>query len=125
METLVPAIQLLLVSLGIPLAVKGLQIEWRGIRMPIREPGKVLTFFRGFRTSVIGLALIGVSAGWAFDQTWLLLLSIAIGIEETIESSIDIFALRNNATLRLGPRASFPRYGQDKVAPAPTEVSQP
>lgn len=111
MEALVLAIQMALVAVGVPLAIRGLQIEWRGIRMPIREPGKVLTFFRGFRTSVIGLALVGIAAGWAFDQTWLLLLSIAIGIEETIESSIDIFALRNNASLRLGPRAAFPRYG--------------
>jgi hypothetical protein len=103
MDTLIVAGQLVMVGIGIPVAAHGLRVEWRGIRMPIRHPDKVLTFFRGFRLSIIGLALIGIGVALMTDQLWLLLLSIAIGIEETIESSIDVFALTRGKDLRLGP----------------------
>lgn len=109
MENIVTAVQALLVVCGLFLATRGLRREWRGITMPLRDPAKVLTFFQGFRMSVIGLALIGIALGWAFGQTWLLLIAIAIGIEETIESTIDIFALTRGKDLRLGPRPSTDR----------------
>jgi hypothetical protein len=96
--------QVALMVAGVPLALRGLRIEWSAILRPVGEPGKVLMFFRGFRMSVIGLALIGIGAGWMWDQTWLIVLSAAIGIEETIESSIDVFALTRGKDLWLGPR---------------------
>jgi hypothetical protein len=95
--------QIALVVAGVPLAILGLRREWHAIFQPIGTPGKVLLFFRGFRMSVIGLASIGIGAGWMWDQTWLIVLSAAIGIEETIESSIDVFALTKGKDLRLGP----------------------
>lgn len=93
---------------GVPLAVRGLRIEWRALFKPVRDPGKVLMLFRGFRMSVIGLAFVGIGAGWLWDQTWLIVLSAAIGIEETIESSIDVFALTRGKELRLGPQPARP-----------------
>jgi hypothetical protein len=102
------AAQVALMVAGIPLGVRGLRIEWTALFRPLRDPGKVLMFFRGFRMSIIGLALIGIGAGWMWDQTWLILLSVAIGIEETIESSIDVFALTRGKDLRLGPRSARP-----------------
>jgi hypothetical protein len=102
-ETIWTITQIVLMVAGIPLAIRGLRREWRAIWLPIGTPGKVLQFFRGFRMSVIGLALIGIGAGWMLGQTWLILLSLAIGIEETIESSIDVFALTKGRDLRLGP----------------------
>lgn len=101
--------QIALMIAGVPLALRGLRREWQAIALPTRTPGKALMFFRGFRMSVIGLALIGVGAGWMWGQTWLLVLSIAIGIEETIESSIDVFALTRGKDLRLGPAVRRPR----------------
>jgi hypothetical protein len=103
MDSLVVAAELALIAIGLPIAARGLHVEWRGIRMSIRHPDKVLTFFRGFRLSIIGLALVGIGIALMTDQLWLLLLSIAIGIEETIESSIDVFALTRGKDLRLGP----------------------
>lgn len=97
------AAQVALMVAGLPLSVLGIRREWRAITLPTRTPGKALMFFRGFRMSVIGLALIGVGAGWMWEQTWLLVLSIAIGVEETIESSIDVWALTRGKDLRLGP----------------------
>lgn len=97
------ALQVLLMAAGPLIAARGLVQEWDGLRRPIRDPAKVLTFLVGFRTSVIGLALIGIGAGWMWDITWLLVLSLAIGGEETLESTVHIFAVTRGKDLRLGP----------------------
>lgn len=91
----------LLTAVGTPLLLIGLRREWDGIRRPLGDPAKVLTWVRGFRLSMIGLALAGTGAGWLLDQTWLVVLSLAIGGEETLESSIMHFALTRGRDLRL------------------------
>jgi len=96
-------IQLVLMAIGPLIAGRGLVQEWDGLCRPIRDPAKVLTFLMGFRMSVIGLALIGIGAGWMWDITWLLVLSLAIGGEETLESTVHIFAVTRGKDLRLGP----------------------
>jgi hypothetical protein len=92
---------------GAPLLLAGLVIELDGIKRPLRDPTKVITWVHGFRLSMIGLALAGTGAGWLLDQTWLIVLSLAIGGEETLESSIMHFALTRGRDLRLrvGPQA--------------------
>ncbi len=90
-----------LIATGTPLVLAGLRREWDGLRRPIRDPAKVLTWVRGFRLSMIGLALAGSGAGWLLDQTWLIVLSLAIGGEETLESSIMHFALTRGRDLRI------------------------
>ena len=97
-QTLVAA---MLVVLGAPILVTGLWREWDGLRRPLRDSAKVLTWVRGFRLSMIGLALAGSGAGWLLDQTWLIVLSLAIGGEETLESSIMHFALTRGRDLRI------------------------
>lgn len=91
----------ILVAAGTPLLVAGFVIELDGIMRPLRDPTKVITWVRGFRLSMIGLALAGTGAGWLLDQTWLIVLSLAIGGEETLESSIMHFALTRGRDLRL------------------------
>ena len=56
---------------------------------------------------MIGLALAGSGAGWLFDQTWLVVLSLAIGDEETLESSVMHFALTHRRDLRITVGAEF------------------
>ncbi len=90
-----------LIAVGAPVLITGLWREWDGLRRPLRDPSKVLTWVRGFRLSMIGLALAGSGAGWLFDQTWLMVLSLAIGGEETLESSIMHFALTRGRDLRI------------------------
>jgi hypothetical protein len=90
-----------LIVAGSPLLIAGLAIEIDGITRPLRDPAKVITWVRGFRLSMIGLALAGAGAGWLLDQTWLIVLSLAIGGEETLESSIMHFALTRGRDLRL------------------------
>ena len=65
----------------------------------LRDPAKALTWVRGFRLLMIGLALAGSRAGWLLDQTWLIVLSLAIGGEEMLESSIMHFALTRGRDL--------------------------
>ncbi|MEE9325038.1 MAG: hypothetical protein V3U90_05770 [Dehalococcoidia bacterium] len=83
-----------LMALGAALAMVGLRNELDGLLRPVRDPEKVLTLIRGFRLAIIGLALIGLGAAWLWGLAWLLILSLAIGGEETLESSIVIYALR-------------------------------
>ena len=73
----------------------------------MRYPAKVLTWVRGFRLSMIGLVLAGSGAGRLFDQRWLVVLSLAIGGEETLESSIMHIALTRGRDLRITAGAQF------------------
>lgn len=91
----------LLMAVGIVIAALGLRREIDGIRRPMRDPAKVLTFVRGFRLAIIGLALASVGAAWAWHLTWLLVLALVIGGEETLEGTIIIFALTRGRHLRL------------------------
>ena len=90
-----------LLASGAPLLLAGLWREWDGLRRPLRDPVKVITWVRGFRLSMIGLVLAGSGAGWLLDQTWLIVLPLAIGGEETLESSIMHFALTRGRDFRI------------------------
>ena len=90
-----------IIAAGIAVAALGLRREVDGIGRPLRDPGKVLTFVRGFRLAIIGLAVAGIGAAWAWQLDWLLVLSLVIGGEETLESTVIIFALTRGRHLRL------------------------
>jgi hypothetical protein len=77
----------------------------RGLCSPNVEPGKALRVMAAFRRMVIGLAGAGIAASLAFEIEWLFWLSVAIGIEETIESSIAVWALRRAQELQSAARA--------------------
>jgi hypothetical protein len=65
----------------------------------------------GFRAFIIGLALIGVSAAWAWHMPWLLIVSLATAGGETLETSLILFALRHGGHLKMeSSRARPPRY---------------
>ncbi len=93
-----PAIAML--AGGSILAVFGAVRGIRGIWLPIRDPSKNLTIITGFRLTVVGLAIAGIAGAWAWHILWLLVLSLAIGGEETLESSIHAYALRRGQRLR-------------------------
>ena len=85
---------------GSVLALFGAERGFRGIWLPIRDPSKNLTIITGFRLTVIGLAIAGIAGAWAWGILWLLVLSLAIGGEETLESSIHAYALRRGRRLQ-------------------------
>jgi hypothetical protein len=83
-----------LLALGVVTAVRGVRRCRDAFPRPRAASMQPLGWMRGFRLTMIGLALAGVGAAWLWDLGWLLLLSLAIGGEETLESSIAIHALR-------------------------------
>ncbi len=104
-----------LIALGIGLASWGLLMVVNGLRGALRgDSGKLLPWIQGFRLSIIGLALIGLAAAWGWHLTWLLVLTLAIGGEEILESSIVIFALRRGRGLEMqkvsGPVTPFSHH---------------
>ena len=49
-------------------------------------------WMRGFRLTILGLALAGSGAAWLWHIPWLLAASLIIGCGELLESSLDIDA---------------------------------
>ena len=82
-----------------------------GIRLRGRRPEDLLTGVRGFRRSVLGLALLGLAAAWVWHVPWLLAAALVIGLEETWESSAIFAALRGGPSER--PRWSAPSASAD------------
>jgi hypothetical protein len=94
-----------LMAVGGLLAIIGARRQVDGITRPIGDPAKGLTWMRGFRRTIIGLAILGIGAAWMWQAPWLLALSLIIGAGEVSESSLDVWALDGGARdLRLGPR---------------------
>ena len=85
--------------------VLGIRDIARGLGSPNVERGKALRVMAAFRRMVIGLAGAGIAAGLAWDVEWLFWLSVAIGIEETIESSIAVWALKQGQELQSAAQA--------------------
>lgn len=81
-------------AMGFALALRGLRRCAAAFPRPRSASMQPLGWMRGFRLAIFGLAVAGAAAGWLWDATWLILLSLAIGGEETLETSICISALR-------------------------------
>lgn len=94
---LYPAIAL--IAVGGLLTLRGGWLGWESARTPIERPGKNLTWMRGFRKSVQGLALVALAAGWAWHVPAIVAAALVIGFEETLETSIAIWALRQEEQL--------------------------
>ena len=83
----------LVLALGVALAARGVLRCWAAF--PRMEASmQPLGWMRGFRLTLFGLAVAGAGAAWLWQIEWLLLLSLAVGGEETLETSICISALR-------------------------------
>jgi hypothetical protein len=98
---LYPSVAMMLA--GAAVAARGMRVEFHGHRMAVREPGKVLTIYRGFRLMMIGLAIASLGAAWNWQVAWLAILAIVIGGEETLESSLCVYGLTRGPELRLRP----------------------
>ena len=94
-----------LMVVGTALAVWGTRMGIDGFRKALHysDLANLATWIQGFRLSIIGLAVVGIGGAWAWHLLWLLVLSLAIGGEEVLESSIVIFALRRGQQLKSAP----------------------
>ncbi len=71
----------------------------RAFRLSVWDRERPIVHVAGFRRAVVGLAVAGVGAAWLSQQLWVLLLALAVGGEELLETSIILFALRRGRRL--------------------------
>ena len=88
-----------MVVLGVVAMVRGIASIVRGARIPIHNRSKLIVGVGGFRIGIIGMALAGLAGAWIGQLDWLLVLSLAIGGEEALESSVILYALRRGRRL--------------------------
>ena len=55
---------------------------------------ELFVWVQGFRQVVTGPVLVGLAAAWKWHMLWLLIVSLTIGGEELLESSVVISALQ-------------------------------
>lgn len=86
-----------LIAIGLSISVWGVGRGIAAAHNEPRDPGRALAILRGFRVGVVGLAMAGIGAAWCWHLGWLLGLSLIIGGEELLESTVVIAALRRGA----------------------------
>jgi hypothetical protein len=96
----------LMIAAGLLMTFLGIRSGVVGGRRERRDPHRALAILRGFRRTVIGLAVAGLGAGWQWGIDWLVVLSLAIGGQELLESSIMIAALRDGVAHAGSPNAA-------------------
>ncbi len=96
----------IIAALGFGVSVRGFALLVQGWRRSVWDRDRNLIWVQGFRQSIVGLAVVALAASWQWQQLWLLLLALAIGGEELLETSIIIFALRRAKRLP----ASWPQH---------------
>ena len=84
------------------LSVVAWSFYWSAVTMrdQNKDPDHALTFVQGFRIMIVGLCVAGLGAGWLWDSRWLVGLSLIIGAEELLESSVIIKALKESPARR-------------------------
>jgi hypothetical protein len=91
---IVPIILLALSGLGLVFEAVYAQIKSAGT--PWSSTTRLLTWLRGFRLTIIGLAMVGIALAWFWGETWLLVLSLGIAGEEIFETSWMISTLERD-----------------------------
>jgi len=87
----------MLIVVGLAIAIWRVRHGIIAARREARDPRRALALLQGFRGGIVGLALAGLGAAWCWQLGWLLGLSLIIGGEELLESTVVIAALRQSA----------------------------
>ena len=96
----------LAIALGLSLVVWALRLQALGYRPAPAGPRKALNLVRSFRGVLVGLALTGVGVGVLAELEWLVVLSLIIGGQELLETSIMVAALRDEEKRRAVERST-------------------
>ena len=89
-----PLFPVLVIVFGMLLLIWALRLAREAWRDGRRRSMHALTWMRGFRLAILGLALAAGGLAWLTGERWLLVLALGIGGEELLESSLAISALR-------------------------------
>lgn len=81
-------------SFGIVITLLGIYWGIERARKELKHPGRALAIARSLRVVLIGLSIMGAGIGWMWNIESLLLLSLIIGCEELLETSIVIATLK-------------------------------
>lgn len=84
---------LALIGLGLAIVVRGVWRQRHGIALPVTRFAKGAAMTRALRSVLTGAATAGVGVAWWAHFDLLLTLSLVIGGEELLETSVVIAAL--------------------------------
>jgi hypothetical protein len=83
-----------LIVVGVVFAVRSIMRERRDLGRPPTDPGLGFALIRALRGTLSGLAFVGMGIGWLATLPPLIIVSALIGLEELLEISSVIRALR-------------------------------
>lgn len=82
--------------------VMGVFRQVRSLRLPMETRGKNHSWLRAMRQMIQGLSLLAIGLGWALQVPVMVAAGAIFGFEETIETSIAAWALKQEAEGREG-----------------------
>ncbi len=88
--------------IGAWLTFAGSWRQFRSLRLPLETRGKNYSWLRAMRQMLQGLSLVAIGLGWAWQMPVMIAAGAIIGFEETIETSIAAWALKQEAEGRKG-----------------------
>ena len=89
-------------GLGCWLTAAGVWRQVRSLRLPMETRGKNHSWLRAMRQMIQGLSLVAIGLGWALQLPVMIAVGAIFGFEETIETSIAAWALKQEAEGREG-----------------------
>ena len=87
---------------GVWLTATGVWRQSRSLRKPLETPGRNWNWIRAMRRMLQGLAVIAIGLGWLWQLPVMIAAGAIFGLEETIETSIVTWALKQEAEGREG-----------------------
>ncbi len=92
----------LIALLGVWLTVVGVVRQVRALRLPMGTTGKNHSWLRAMRQMIQGMSLLAIGLGWAWQLPVMIAAGAIFGFEETIETSIATWALKQEAEGKKG-----------------------
>jgi hypothetical protein len=95
-----------LIATGVLCAVWALTRDPVGLARPVTDPLKALALARWLRTTILGLALVAVGAGWLAQHAAVIGVALVVLGEEMLEISVVLAAMRASPWSAAPPAAS-------------------
>ena len=92
----------LIAALGAWLTIVGAVRQVRGLRLPYATRGKNHYWLRAMRQMIQGMSLLAIGLGWIWQLPVMIAAGAIFGFEETIETSIATWALKQEADGKQG-----------------------
>lgn len=77
-------------------AANGASKSWQSLHQPYDTAGKNVALMAGFRALITGTAVACIALGWLLHIQALVVIATIIGVGELVETSVDVYALRQS-----------------------------